>query len=437
MSIMRYLLIGAVLCTCAGSMPSLEDHHKLLLLSIDGVRWDQTDDMKGFRYIQENGVRAEYMIPAFPSHTSPCHMSIATGLHTESHGVVHNGYYDLKNNRTGQTGFHGALFISEWFDNGQEPIWITASSQGLKSGGYLYPGSNCTYKGRVPTRSILDAYPTIPTENDWRKRIDDVISWFNDDDFDFIALYLEGLDEISHEFGPNSKEVYHEKQVVDRFLQYMFKQVKLAGLEDDLNIIIVSDHGQLDVEVSYVDEKGINLTRYIDPNWITFVFSYGPLGLIEPVPEFKTRVYETLKSAHSHMDVYYKEDIPERYHYKNHERVPSIVVVAHPGYQMYDEHPGFEALGGDHGYDNRLEQMRAIYYSVGPSFKKGVRITEFESINVYPLMCYLLGLDPATNNGTLDILYSILKKDEEERKFDMKKTLTILAFTCFVLYTLL
>ena len=35
------------------------------------------------------------------------------------------------------------------------------------------------------------------------------------------------------------------------------------------------------------------------------------------------------------MVVYHKEDIPERLHYKNNERVPSIVVVADPGYAVY------------------------------------------------------------------------------------------------------
>jgi len=35
------------------------------------------------------------------------------------------------------------------------------------------------------------------------------------------------------------------------------------------------------------------------------------------------------------MEVYLKEDIPERLHYKNNERIPSVVVVADPGYEVY------------------------------------------------------------------------------------------------------
>lgn len=35
------------------------------------------------------------------------------------------------------------------------------------------------------------------------------------------------------------------------------------------------------------------------------------------------------------MDVYYKEDLPDRFHYKLNDRVPSIVVLAKYGYNVY------------------------------------------------------------------------------------------------------
>lgn len=35
--------------------------------------------MPGFKYVTENGVRGKYLKPAFPSLTSPCHTTIATG----------------------------------------------------------------------------------------------------------------------------------------------------------------------------------------------------------------------------------------------------------------------------------------------------------------------------------------------------------------------
>jgi len=35
------------------------------------------------------------------------------------------------------------------------------------------------------------------------------------------------------------------------------------------------------------------------------------------------------------MKVYLKEDIPERFHYKNNDRIPSILVLADPGHAVY------------------------------------------------------------------------------------------------------
>lgn len=35
------------------------------------------------------------------------------------------------------------------------------------------------------------------------------------------------------------------------------------------------------------------------------------------------------------MQVYYKQDIPERFHYGNNDRVTSIVLIADLGYTIY------------------------------------------------------------------------------------------------------
>lgn len=58
----------------------------------------------------------------------------------ESHNVVHNCYYDYENDQIAHGTFYSTLAINEWWDNGYENIWVTAAKQGLKSGGYLFPG---------------------------------------------------------------------------------------------------------------------------------------------------------------------------------------------------------------------------------------------------------------------------------------------------------
>jgi len=45
--------------------------------------------------------------------------------------------------------------------------------------------------------------------------------------------------------------------------------------------------------------------------------------------------------------------------------------------------------------------MQAIFMANGPAFKKGLELNSSVNLDVYPLICHLLGLSPAPNNGTL------------------------------------
>jgi len=46
--------------------------------------------------------------------------------------------------------------------------------------------------------------------------------------------------------------------------------------------------------------------------------------------------------------------------------------------------------------------MYPIFIGHGPSFKKNFTIKSFNNVDIYPLMCYLLGIEPSANNGSLD-----------------------------------
>lgn len=52
--------------------------------------------------------------------------------------------------------------------------------------------------------------------------------------------------------------------------------------------------------------------------------------------------------------------------------------------------------------------MHPYFIGYGPSFKKGFNSSQFMNIDVYPLMCYLLGIKPAPNNGSFSRVRSVL-----------------------------
>ena len=68
----------------------------VILISIDGWRWDylQLFAPPTLSRLASRGVRAEGLIPVFPSKTFPNHYSIVTGQYPARHGILSNNLVD-------------------------------------------------------------------------------------------------------------------------------------------------------------------------------------------------------------------------------------------------------------------------------------------------------------------------------------------------------
>ena len=49
-------------------------------------------------------------------------------------------------------------------------------------------------------------------------------------------------------------------------------------------------------------------------------------------------------------------------------------------------------LKGNHGYDNKEDDMKTTFIAYGPSFKSGETLETMNSVDLYPLMCEVLEL---------------------------------------------
>ena len=64
--------------------------------------------------------------------------------------------------------------------------------------------------------------------------------------------------------------------------------------------------------------------------------TYGPASFIIPKdPSKRIEIYAKLENAHPNMTVYLKENIPERFHYKNHRRITPIFAIADLGWWVH------------------------------------------------------------------------------------------------------
>ncbi|KAM6164703.1 ectonucleotide pyrophosphatase/phosphodiesterase family member 7 [Rhynchocyon petersi] len=397
--------------------------NKLLLVSFDGFRWnyDQDVDTPNLDAMALEGVKARYMTPVFVTMTSPCHFTLVTGKYIENHGVVHNMFF----NTTTQVKlpYHATLGVQRWWDNGSVPIWITAQRQGLKTGSFFYPGGNVTYQGMAVTQSRKEGvFHNYANEQEWRDNIDTVMRWFTQDGLDLVTLYFGEPDSTGHKYGPESEERRSMVRQVDRTVGYLRERIAQSGLASSLNLIITSDHG-----MTTVNKTGDLVEFHKIPNFyfqnISFeLLDYGPNGMLLPKEGLLDTVYEVLKDAHPRLHVYKKEDFPKSFHYANHPRITPLLMYSDPGYVIHGR-LNVQFNNGEHGFDNRVLDMKTIFRAVGPSFRAGLEVDPFESVHVYELLCHLLGIQPEANDGSLSTLLPLLLPDQGSTKPPPRPTL--------------
>ncbi|CAN9505005.1 unnamed protein product [Ophioblennius macclurei] len=396
---------GAVLAA-----PSRQDGQKVLLISFDGFRWDYDRDVDTphLDAMARDGVKALYVTPPYLTLTSPTHFTLLTGRYTENHGVIHNMWFDTDTQE--KLPYYQSLFVNDWWDNGSLPIWITAQQQGLRTGSLHFPGTAATYQGQVATvREVEPLLYDYKNETAWRENTDKVMGWFADQDLDFVSLYFGEPDGAGHRYGPDSPERRKMVEQVDRTVGYIRRAASERGLAERLNIIITSDHGMTRVYRNGLVEEIVlrNIPGFSFKDLDFHLVDYGPTGMLLPKAGRLEQVYAALKGAHPHLQVFKKEELPEHFHFSHNDRILPIVLLADAGYVINGYFP-VQFNTGEHGFDNQNMDMKAFFRAVGPAFRQNLEVAPFDTVNIYPLMCHLLGIRPEVNDGHLSVTENML-----------------------------
>lgn len=390
-----FALLVLVLAACATQAPKPQTDSPLILISIDGFRADylQRGLTPNLAALAADGVRAQAMRPAFPSLTFPNHYSLVTGLYPDHHGIVNNTMVDPQLGKfTIKT---SASASGKWWD-GAEPIWVTADKQGLRTGTMFWPGSDMEIRGHRP-----DHYLVFDGKIDAEHRVDQVLAWLDlpaDQRPRFLTLYFDQVDHQGHDHGPDSAEVNEAVRATDAALGRLVEQLKKRNLYKSTNLVIVSDHGMAEVDIS----RTVLLDNLVDLGHIDLVTSGIVVG-INPKTGFEVETAKALLGKHEHVECWRKGELPPRLHYGTHARIPAIVCLPDSGWLLetreFHSRPNHKVHGGEHGYDNDVPDMRALFVAHGPAFKRGVTVPEFDNVDVYPLLTDLLGIQPQPNDG--------------------------------------
>uniref|UniRef100_A0A3P8Y5Y8 glycerophosphocholine cholinephosphodiesterase n=1 Tax=Esox lucius TaxID=8010 RepID=A0A3P8Y5Y8_ESOLU len=381
---------------------------KLLVFLIDGFRYDYMDDLQnlpGFKEIVDNGVKVDYLTPDFPSLSYPNYYSLMTGRYCEVHQMTGNYMWDQGSLKEFIIGTNQDSRLPMWWE-GSEPIWVTMQKLGKKVFMYYWPG--CEVKILGVRSSYCEEYVYNPTEKNLSDSIDNALNALRSGKADMAAVYYEKIDVEGHHHGPMSSQVKTAVQRLDVAFQALNQKIKEKNLRDELNVIMFSDHGMTDLEWM---EKVIELDRTINMSDIVKMMDRGPVVSLWPKKAKYEEVYRALSSVRN-MNVYRKNEIPDRFHYKGGKFVSSLTLVADPGWfitesksklPFWQNNSSPEPEGwqhGWHGYDNEFVDMRGFFLAQGPDFKKNVRAAPIRAVDVYNLMCKTLGIRPLPNNGS-------------------------------------
>ncbi len=390
--------------SCASQEP--DGTGTVILIGLDAMGWDFRDktDTPNLDRLVARGVSAERLVPVFPTKTFPNHYSIATGLYVESHGIIANSMYDPDMDAWFSLGNRDAVTDPRWW--GGEPIWVTAEKQGVTAAAFFWPGTETAIQGVRP--SFWRLYDgSIPNAD----RVNQVLAWLDlplSERPSFITMYFSDVDDAAHGTGTGGEETLEAIRRVDGAIGQLVAGLEARGIADGVDLIVVSDHGMVDIAVDRV----IFLDDYIDLKRVTVV-DWNPVATLRPPPDEIDLVYRALNGAHPNWSVYRKDDIPDRYHYRQNARVQPILIVADEGWSITSR--DFHAarpdrhVGANHGYDNRLVSMGATFIAAGPAFRQGEVVPPFQNIHIYEMLCAILDLTPAANSGSLDSVRAVLQ----------------------------
>ncbi|KAL7643381.1 UNVERIFIED_CONTAM: hypothetical protein RMT77_006673 [Armadillidium vulgare] len=404
---MKYLVFICLFCLTLSQVgfSSPVKRNKLIYIMLDGFRYDYVDDqpkenIPGFTKLLEEGVRAEYMSPIFPSISFPDWTSLVTGLYAESHGVVGNYFYDPSDkssfllfnaNSTGQ---------KKWWN--AEPIWTTATKAGIRTANILW--SRCDVPFDDVTIDYCEPFVSIKGPEVFTNNVRKAISKLQEG-YDFILLYNEHTDNVGHDKGPETEDRKQAVRDLDRGIQLLLQSLQETNMEDKVNIIVVSDHGMTTTRIGSVSR--VELDDYLLTEYVENIADAGAFSNIKVKEGYVDEVYNKLKEMPG-VEVFKHDEIPDELHFKNNKFIHDIVIKADiETFIMKSRSPAqipertTYVYNGAHGFDPREEKMRAIFFARGPDFVEGTTISAIKNVDVYPLLAHLLQVQPLPNNGSI------------------------------------
>ncbi|MBQ7248070.1 MAG: alkaline phosphatase family protein [Lachnospiraceae bacterium] len=415
---------------------------KLFVLSMDAMVWEDVAYLRekpNFSRLMEHMSGVSHVRTIYPSITYPAHVSIMTGCRTGKHGVFTNGTFGTEG---GSTRWHYVGDIVK-----TEDIFAAAKRAGLTTASvfwpvtgrnknidylideYFFPDPNETPEqgfanmgsSEEALRAVRENMDRWPSNYKNRGKFLDKTNTF--DDFlmgcacSMIRLYQPDvlfvhnciLDTFRHRHGIFNEQIDRGLDMTDEWLGEVMSAMEEAGVYDDTDFVILSDHGQMDfarrIKLNLILRQG----GFIDvdesgkvTDWRAFAQSNGMSATIWTKDGAKQQVYEYLcrlrdQGVWGFEEVLTREEVSREYGFDG----DFDLVVETDGYTAFGD--GWQEpianpidlsdyrLGmATHGY--RPEKgPQPVFLCKGPSVEDDVMIGRGEIIDEAPTLAATFG----------------------------------------------
>lgn len=424
--------------------------NKTIVISIDALISSDIEAMKRMPNLGRIMERASYVTDIeciYPTFTYPCHVTIATGVYPDKHGICHNERFQLNVPR------------AEWYwfaKDIQVPTVVTvAKEHGLTASTVTWPvmcdcGADYNIGEIWAPREEDDPTPYFdqadsPAVKHIYERHKDMLRWMKTppldnfaavcaadiiDEFepDLMLLHLSYVDHLRHQLGVNNPEVMKGLAFVDEKIGQVIDKVIEKGLFDRTNFVILGDHGQLYCKhifnLNYLlqkrgyittDENG-NVTDYQiyshSSAFSTQIYTKAGMDL--------DQVYAVLKEIQREYPeyietVYTKKDVKELFHLdgpfdfvlEGQEGITFGKGLGNGELVNHVTNDDYKWSTSTHGHDPRKGDKPPFIMS-GPDVKEGVVIQGGRLVDEAPTIMKLFGITMENVDGTP--FDSLLKK---------------------------
>ena len=372
-----------------------------VIISLDGLRWDYLDtyDVPFMNQLAREGVKA-VMQPSFPSKTFPNHYTLATGLTPDHHGIITNTFWDRERGVEFSLGNKDTR--SKGYYYGGDPVWLTAKHQGVKTATVFWVGSDVAIQGEHPT--YWRDYQT--EQMDFPSRVDEIIRLLKLPEKDrphLVMAYFEEPDRSGHNYGPMHRMTRRAMEDLDLLLSGLWARIQLLPIADKVNLIITGDHGMTSVD----PKRFVDIDDVLPKHWYERFCNDYPTLIYASAPQYIDSICDALQGV-DHIRAWKKADLPAYLGYGTNKNMGDVVVLPDIGWLFADK-PS-KKQRGSHGFDHTAADMQVGFRAIGPDFKVGYeKADRFRNVCIYPLLCYLLGVQPSPNDGDLDEVRDMLR----------------------------